>query len=107
MSATELFPIPAAAVAGSAPIETRSCFEQNNISRNGYTLKYFSHTQFKAIELLCDAIIPADDECGGACQAGAAEFVDTAAKGNRTMQIRLAGGLAWLDAFCKKTNGCI
>jgi hypothetical protein len=107
MNAIQLSSISAAAVSEEAPLEAQPQFQQKTVPKNDYIPKYFNQSQFRTIELLCDDIIPPDDECGGACQAGAAEFIDTAAKGNRTMQIRLAGGLAWLDILCNKEFGCI
>jgi gluconate 2-dehydrogenase gamma chain len=107
MNATELLPVSAAAVSEDAPSILQSHFQQKALPENSYIPKYFNQAQFRMIELLCDAIIPPDDEFGGASEARTAEFIDTSAHGNRTMQIRLSGGLAWLDSLCKKEFGCV
>lgn len=105
MNANKSVSSSVASVFDEAPLEVQPGLRQKPVLKNEYIPKYFNQEQLSTIELLCNTIIPPDDECGGACQAGAVEFIDTAAKGNRTMQIRLAGGLAWLDVLCKKEFG--
>jgi hypothetical protein len=65
-----------------------------------YTPKYFSAPQYAALTALCDAIIPKDDRSGGAVEAGAPEFIDLLTSENLDFQLRLGGGLMWLDNFC-------
>jgi len=66
----------------------------------GYTPKYFSAAQYAAVMFLCDAIIPKDEKSGGAVEAGAPEFIDLLTSENPEFQLKLGGGLAWLDATC-------
>jgi gluconate 2-dehydrogenase gamma chain len=66
----------------------------------GYTPKYFSAHQYQTLQALCQAIIPADHESGGALEAGAPEFVDLLASENKDFQLKLGGGIHWLDATC-------
>ncbi len=65
-----------------------------------YTPKYFSAHQYETLNWLCDAIIPKDNHSGGAVEAGAPEFIDLLTSENEKYQLRLGGGLVWLDSFC-------
>lgn len=65
-----------------------------------YTPKYFSPDQYATVTVLCDMIIPRDEKSGGAVEAGAPEFIDLITSENEHFQLRLAGGLMWLDHFC-------
>jgi len=65
-----------------------------------YAPKYFSAHQYELLNALCDAIIPKDDHSGGAVEAGAPEFIDLLASENEKYQLRLGGGLVWLDSHC-------
>lgn len=53
------------------------------------------------MQSLCDAIIPADAESGGATEAGAPEFIDLLTSENEDYQKTLGGGMKWLDSTCK------
>jgi gluconate 2-dehydrogenase gamma chain len=70
-----------------------------------YAPKYFSAHQYEMLNWLCDAIIPKDDRSGGAVEAGAPEFIDLLASENEKYQLRLGGGLFWLDSFCADRYG--
>ncbi len=65
-----------------------------------YKPKYFSDHQYKTIQALCQAIMPADERSGGAIEAGAPEFIDLLTSENPEYQLRLGGGLMWLDGAC-------
>jgi len=65
-----------------------------------YTPKYFSASQYATLTTLCDAIIPKDEKSGGAVEAGAPEFIDLLTSENTEYQLKLGGGLFWLDGFC-------
>jgi hypothetical protein len=70
-----------------------------------YTPKFFPPQQYKTLETLCQAIIPADSDCGGALEAGAPEFIDLLTSENPEYQLKLGGGLMWLDAACADRYG--
>lgn len=72
-----------------------------------YTPKYFSAAQYAAILFLCDTIIPKDEKSGGAVEAGAPEFIDLLTSENPEYQLKLGGGLFWLDAACTDRYGNI
>ena len=72
-----------------------------------YTPKYFSTAQYTALLFLCDTIIPKDEKSGGAVEAGAPEFIDLLTSENPEYQLKLGGGLFWLDAACTDRYGNI
>ncbi len=65
-----------------------------------YTPKFFPPSQYKMLQAVCQTIIPADADCGGAMEAGAPEFIDLLTSENPKYQLRLGGGLMWLDGTC-------
>jgi len=70
-----------------------------------YAPKYFSAPQYATLLFLCDAIIPKDEKSGGAVEAGAPEFIDLLTSENPEYQLKLGGGLFWLDAACTDRYG--
>lgn len=70
-----------------------------------YAPKYFSAHQYATLTFLCDAILPKDEHSGGAVEAGAPEFIDLLTSENDKFQLRLGGGLFWLDGFCSDRYG--
>jgi hypothetical protein len=70
-----------------------------------YAPKFFTAQQYQTLQTLCQTIIPADDQSGGAIEAGAPEFIDLLTSENVEYQRRLGGGLIWLDATCHQRYG--
>jgi gluconate 2-dehydrogenase gamma chain len=70
-----------------------------------YAPKYFSAAQYAMLLFLCDTIIPKDEKSGGAVEAGAPEFIDLLTSENPEYQLKLGGGLFWLDALCTDRYG--
>jgi len=70
-----------------------------------YTPKFFSAHDYKTLQALCQTIIPADAETGGAIEAGAPEFIDLITSENKDYQLALGGGLMWLDTTCTDRYG--
>ena len=70
-----------------------------------YTPKFFSAHQYKTLRALCQAIIPPDDESGGALEACAPEFIDLLTSENKDLQLQMGGGIMWLDATCTDRYG--
>jgi gluconate 2-dehydrogenase gamma chain len=70
-----------------------------------YTPKFFPPQQYKTLRVLCETIFPADADCGGAIEAGAPEFIDLLTSENPEYQLKLGGGLMWLDATCTDRYG--
>ena len=73
--------------------------------RGGYQPKFFSEHQYKTLRALCDAIIPAHDQSPGAIEAGASEFIDLLTSENPEYQLKLGGGIMWLDSTCSNRFG--
>ncbi|HUK46083.1 MAG TPA: gluconate 2-dehydrogenase subunit 3 family protein [Terriglobales bacterium] len=67
---------------------------------NTYSPKFFAAHDYKTLQTLCETIIPADADCGGAIEGGAPEFIDLLTSENTDYQRILGGGLLWLDATC-------
>ena len=70
-----------------------------------YRPKFFDATSYKTLQALCETIVPADADAGGAIEAGAPEFIDLLTSENTEYQGVLGGGLEWLDATCKARYG--
>ncbi len=70
-----------------------------------YSPKFFSPQQYMTLRSLCQTIIPPDEHSGGAIEAGAPEFIDLLTSENKDYQVRLGGGLMWLDATCRDRYG--
>jgi len=66
-----------------------------------YAPKFFSPHQYATLMLLCDTILPKDEHSGGAVEAGAPEFIDLLTSENEDYQLKLGGGLMWLDSHCR------
>src|SRR6516162_8464842 len=70
-----------------------------------YTPKFFDVHGFKTLQALCEAILPADADSGGAIEAGAPEFIDLLTSENTDYQSTLGDGLKWLDSTCTTRYG--
>ena len=79
--------------------------EKASTPAKGYAPKFFPAHEYKTLETLCHAIIPADQDCGGAVEAGAPEFIDLLTSENTDYQLLLGGGLMWLDSTCSDRYG--
>ncbi len=70
-----------------------------------YKPKFFSDHQYKTLRALCDAILPKDGRSGGALEAGAPELIDLLTSENTEYQLRIGGGILWLDSTCEDRFG--
>jgi gluconate 2-dehydrogenase gamma chain len=76
-----------------------------------FVRKTFNDQQWKTVKVLCDLVIPADDQSGSASDAGVPEFMDdwiafrTDEDGNTRLKAEIFGGLTWLDRESLKANG--
>lgn len=99
--------VPAMAiVAGTALGENHSAHTHGaaaSAASGPYQRKTFDERQWKAVCVLSDLIIPADERSGSASQAGVPEFLDdwiafrTEQDGNQDFRAEIFGGLMWLD----------
>jgi gluconate 2-dehydrogenase gamma chain len=74
-------------------------------SEGEYSPKFFNPHQYLTLRSLCQTIIPPDEHSGGAIEAGAPEFIDLLTSENKDYQLRLGGGMMWLDAICRDRYG--
>ena len=74
-------------------------------SASAYTPKFFDAHQYKTLQALCETILPADADSGGAIEAGAPEFIDLLTSENGDYQKTLGGLLKWLDSTCTTRYG--
>ena len=101
------------AVAGSVmrviPLEAAETahhlIQAEKASAGAYAPKYFDAHGYKTLQTLCETIIPADVDSGGAVEGGAPEFIDLLTSENEEYQATLGGGIKWLDATCKTRYG--
>jgi gluconate 2-dehydrogenase gamma chain len=70
-----------------------------------YVPKFFLAHDYKTLQMLCQTIIPADGDSGGAIEAEAPEFIDLLTSENKDYQQVLGGGLFWLDNICSDRYG--
>ena len=70
-----------------------------------YAPKFFAAHEYKMLQTLCQTVIPADADSGGAIEAGAPEFIDLLTSENTAYQVTLGGGLMWLDSTCSDRYG--
>jgi gluconate 2-dehydrogenase gamma chain len=93
------------ALSAEAAERAHARVEPEKAAGSGYRPKFFSVHQYKTLQALCDAIIPKDDQSGGAVEAGAPEFIDLLTSENTEYQLQLGGGMMWLDSFCSDRFG--
>jgi gluconate 2-dehydrogenase gamma chain len=93
-----------AAVAIPAAAQTHEhAAAHDNAAKGPYQRQTFDDHQWRAVCVLCDLIIPADERSGSATQAGVPEFLDdwiafrTEQDGNQNLRAQVFGGLMWLD----------
>ncbi len=79
--------------------------EKADAPTGAYTPKFFDTHAYKTLQALCETILPADADCGGAIEAGAPEFIDLLTSENESYQATLGGGLKNLDALCTTRYG--
>ena len=79
--------------------------EKKAAPAGAYTPKYFDAHGYKTLQTLCQTILPADADSGGAMEAGAPEFIDLLTSENKDYQSVLGGGIMWLDGACVDRYG--
>lgn len=66
---------------------------------------FFTPQEMATLTILCDIILPADAQSGGAVQAGVPAFIEFIVKDMPQHQTPLRGGLMWLDNQSRKRFG--
>jgi hypothetical protein len=88
-----------AAHAASASAEAR---QQAAAAGRPYERRFFTEAEYATITALADMIIPEDTRSGRASAAGVPEFIDYITAEQPVRQTAMRGGLAWLDAECRR-----
>jgi gluconate 2-dehydrogenase gamma chain len=77
-----------------------------------YKPKFFTSHEWETVKVLVDLIIPRDERSGSATDAGVPEFMDLLMtdplendRGREARQTTMRGGLAWIDAECRRRFG--
>jgi hypothetical protein len=77
-----------------------------------YAPAFFNENEWQTVRILADLILPADERSGSATDAGVPEFMDfmmnDPAAGDLEKELRqtaMRGGLAWIDAECRRRFG--
>ena len=113
VSRRNLFHVIGAAPAAIA-LASRPAFAgatEPHASKGPYQRKVFNDRQWRAVRVLCDLIIPADERSGSATQAGVPEFMDDwidfrkTQDGNNYLEAQIFGGLIWLDRESRELSG--
>ena len=99
--------LTAATVAGSplrvisleaAAYAHRLIEDETTANAGAYAPRFFSPHPYQTLCALCRDIIPADADSAGALEAGAPQFIDLLTSENPDYQLKLGGGLMWLDS---------
>lgn len=61
--------------------------------------QFFNEHEVTTIAVLCDLILPANAQFGGAKEAGVPEFIEFIVKDLPNNQLPIRGGLMWLDNY--------
>lgn len=97
--------VAAGSMMGIVPVEVAErahlLIQTETGAGGGYHPKFFSEHQYKTLQALCEAIIPAHNQSAGAIAAGAPEFIDLLTSENSDYQLKLGGGILWLDSACE------
>lgn len=72
--------------------------------------QFFTAHEYETVKLLADYVLPADDRGPSASEAGVPAFIDFVMTDEllgdpRGRQTTMRGGLAWLDAQCRRAYG--
>ena len=70
-------------------------------SAGTYAPRFFDASSYKTLQALCETILPADADAGGAIEAGAPEFIDLLTSENADYQSTLGEGLKWVESTCR------
>lgn len=80
----------------------RTPFEREHDEKIANSPDFFSADELSAIAALCDIILPANDEVGGAIEAKVPDFIAFIVKDLPMHQLPIQGGLMWLNGESHK-----
>jgi gluconate 2-dehydrogenase gamma chain len=100
MERRELFRILAATTVTSA--SAQHAHDATKSKPADYKPRFFSAAEYESLDYLCETIIPADEESGGARDAGVPLYIDTIAHyADSRTQESWRSGLASVDQFTR------
>ncbi|WP_317124799.1 gluconate 2-dehydrogenase subunit 3 family protein [Aureibaculum luteum] len=66
---------------------------------------FFNEHELETIAVICDIILPKNDDFGSATDAKVPEFIEFIMKDMPYQQVPIRGGIMWLDSYSNKNNG--
>ena len=84
---------------------TRAAAFAREAIKGPYAPTFFTPHEWETVRLLSDLIIPKDERSGSATDAGVPEYMDFMMTDRPDGQVRMRGGLAWLDNECYERSG--
>ena len=100
---------PAVAALGFTESEAALAVQQAQAARTraaasgtAYKPKFFTAAEYAVVVALADLIIPRDERSPSASEVGTVEFIDHMVANQKLRQGQFRGGLAWLDAECRR-----
>ena len=105
-----LFVLGAAAVGAAigvspAVVEGAARAAQRAVREAGFEPTFFTPQEWRTVRILADLVIPPDERSGGAVDAGVPEFMDFILTERESLQVRMRGGLRWLDSESVERSG--
>jgi gluconate 2-dehydrogenase gamma chain len=98
MERRELFKVLAATTV--RPARAEHAHSTGKRTTSAYKPRFFSAVEYELLDSLCETIIPADEESGGAHDGGVPVYIDTIALyGDARSQESWRSGLTTVDAF--------
>lgn len=94
-----------AAVTERVARAAQAAVEESQVTGAAYVPKFFTAHEWKTVRVLADMVIPRDERSGSATDAGVPEFMDFMMMDRSSNQLPMRGGLAWLDAECRRRSG--
>ena len=84
---------------------TRAAAFAREAIKSPYAPTFFTPHEWETVRLLSGLIIPKDERSGSATDAGVPEYMDFMMTDRPDGQVRMRGGLAWLDNECYERSG--
>jgi gluconate 2-dehydrogenase gamma chain len=86
------------------PVFSKWAYADTGTTSDTYHPRFFSQSEYRLLEVLCELIIPADDT-PGAREAGVSEFVDFMVSQDDDLQYKFRTGLSWFNALAAENYG--
>ncbi len=74
-------------------------------AKGAYIPRALKRAEYETVRVLADMIIPPEGAQPGGVIAGAPEFIDLLCESAPQLREAWQGGLAWLDAYCRREHG--